>query len=88
MANHKSALKRARQNEDHQNRNKSVKSRVRSAVRTICDITAAPSDQDMEIRLKMAQSIVDKAASKGCIHRNTAARRVSRLARMVNAAEK
>ncbi len=88
MANHKSALKRARQNENHRTRNKSIRSKVRSAVRTICDITASPSDQDMDMPLKAAQSVVDKAAAKGCIHRNTAARRVSRLARMVNAAAK
>ena len=79
MANHKSALKRARQNENRRLRNKGVKTRVKSvvkAVRTAGDDAAAKLDE--------AKSVIDKAAKKGVIHKRTAARKISRLAKHAN----
>ena len=80
MANHKSALKRAKQNELRRLRNKAVKTRVKSAVKTVrtADADAAESE------LKAAQSVIDRAAKKGVIHKRTAARKVSRLRKAVN----
>ena len=75
MANHKSAIKRAKQNEVHRLRNRSIKSRVKSITKAIHAATA---------ELKEAQSIIDKAASKGVLHKRAASRRKSRLARLIN----
>ncbi len=84
MANHKSALKRARQNETRRLRNKSVKTRVKNVVKEIRAAAAAGGDTIGE-SLVSAQSIIDKAAKKGVIHRRTAARKISRLAKLANA---
>ena len=77
MANTKSAVKRIRQNERRRVRNRAVRSQVRSAVK---DARAA---QGPEQRTSIAEAIraLDKAVSKGVIHRNTAARKKSALAR-------
>ena len=80
MANHKSALKRAKQNELRRLRNKAVKTRVRSAVKTVR--TAGADGAEGE--LKRAQSVIDRAAKKGVIHKRTAARKISRLHKTVN----
>ena len=77
MANTKSAVKRIRQNERRRLRNRAVRSQVRSAVK---DARAA---QGPEQRTSIAEAIraLDKAVTKGVIHRNTAARKKSALAR-------
>ncbi len=81
MANHKSALKRARQNENRRLRNKSVKTRVKSIVKSV-----RAADDNAAEKLDEAKSIIDKAAKRGIIHKRTAARTISRLAKHVNAA--
>ena len=81
MANHKSALKRARQNENRRLRNKSVKTRVKSVVKAV-----RTSESDAGAKLDEAKSVIAKAAKRGIIHKRTAARTVSRLAKHVNAA--
>ncbi|MDO9109520.1 MAG: 30S ribosomal protein S20, partial [Desulfatirhabdiaceae bacterium] len=65
MANHKSALKRARQNEDRRLRNKSTKTRVKSVIKDIRAAAAQPSGQDMTAELNIAKSVIDKASKKG-----------------------
>ncbi|MDJ0912651.1 MAG: 30S ribosomal protein S20 [Desulfobacterales bacterium] len=84
MANHKSALKRARQNEMRRIRNRATKTRVKNAVKQVQAAIEPNSDQNAQDLLKEAKSIIDKAAKKGVIHKNTAARKISRLSRMVN----
>ena len=88
MANHKSALKRARQNEDRRIRNKSTKTRVRSVIKSIRTAAAQPSDLDLTAELNSAKSVIDKAAKKGCIHPNTAARKISRMSKLLNSMAK
>ena len=84
MANHKSALKRARQNEVRRLRNKSVRTRVKNASKQV-RLTAAEGNQAVALdKLNLAQSIIDKAAKKGVIHKKTAGRKISRLSRVVN----
>ena len=83
MANHKSALKRARQNEDRRLRNKGVKTRVRSVVKTV-----RTAGDDAAAKLDEAKSVIDKAAKRGVIHKRTAARSISRLAKHVNSISK
>lgn len=77
MANTKSALKRIRTSAKRNLRNRSVKSTVRTAVRKFNDLVTVES-------LRAAMSALDKAVSKGVLHRNTAARKKSRLAKKLN----
>ena len=84
MANHKSALKRARQNEIRRKRNKAVKTRVKSIVK---DVRLSVSENSKEAALKkleMAKTNIDRAAQKGVIHKKTASRKISRLSKLVN----
>ena len=84
MANHKSALKRARQNEERRLRNKSVKTRVKNIVRDVRLSVNESSKEDARNKLDMAKSNIDRAAQKGVIHKKTAARKISRLSKLVN----
>ncbi|MBW2574664.1 MAG: 30S ribosomal protein S20 [Deltaproteobacteria bacterium] len=84
MANYKSAIKRARQNEKRRLRNKSLKTRIKNIVK---DVRLAVSEQSNEAalnKLDIAKSIIDNAAKKGVIHRKTASRKISRLSRLIN----
>ena len=84
MANHKSALKRARQNEVRRVRNKGYKTQVKKAireVRTAIDNNSAAQAQESFVK---AVSIIQKTATKGIIHSNQASRKISRLARQIN----
>lgn len=84
MANHKSALKRARQNEVRRVRNKGYKTKVKKAIKEVrTDIENNSGEQARENFVK-AVSVIQKTASKGIIHRNQAARKISRLARQIN----
>ncbi len=84
MANHKSALKRDRQNKKRQLRNKSRKTRIKNLVKAIESAIAENSPEKAREQLKLAQKIIDRTASKGTIHRRTAARKISLLSRKVN----
>ena len=84
LANHKSAEKRARQNDKRRVRNKAVKTRVKHLTKEVRVASAEASKEDALAKLKAAQSIVDKALKKGVIHKKTAARKISRLSRLVN----
>jgi small subunit ribosomal protein S20 len=88
LANHKSALKRARQNDIRRLRNKSTRTRVKNVVKDVRQAVAEQSGADAVAELNTAKSAIDKAAKKGVIHRNTAARKISRLTKQVNAARK
>ena len=78
MANIKSQIKRNRQNELRRVRNKAVKSEIKTRVKVA--VTAAESGAETApADLKTAIKRLDKAASKGIIHKNQAARRKSRL---------
>ena len=83
MANHKSALKRAKQSENRKMRNKTVKTRVRNVVKDLRAGTADAS-QDTTALLDTAKSIIAKAAKKGVIHKRAASRKISRLSKLVN----
>jgi small subunit ribosomal protein S20 len=84
LANHKSALKRARQNELSRLRNKAVKTRVKSIVKDVRVSVEESSNGDVMAQLNAAQSLIDKASKKGVIHKKTAARKISRLSKLVN----
>jgi small subunit ribosomal protein S20 len=79
VANHKSAIKRARQNEKKRTRNRSVKTRVKNVIKETRAAIADGSSDAAADSVRSAQSIIDKAAKKGVIHKRSAARKISRL---------
>ncbi|MGH7215061.1 MAG: 30S ribosomal protein S20 [Tepidisphaeraceae bacterium] len=85
MANIKSQIKRNRQNEVRRQRNKSVRSALRTRVKTFEEAVAS-GDKDAALQTyRAAARALDKAASKGVIHKNKAATKKSRLARRLPA---
>ena len=84
MANHKSALKRARQNAVRRLRNKATKTRIKNVVKDVHQAIDAQTGDDARSALIDAQSVIDDAAQKGVIHKKTAARKISRLTKAVN----
>jgi small subunit ribosomal protein S20 len=81
MANIKSQIKRNKQNEKAHERNKAVKTELKSAVRKFRE-AAAKGDKDAAIEAgRAAARKLDKAASKGVIHKNQAANRKSAIAK-------
>lgn len=83
MANTKSAEKRARQNAKARLRNKIVKTRVKTLVKETRLAAGHDTPEKTQDALKKATRALDKAKSRGAIHRKTAARKISRLARLV-----
>ena len=81
MANIRSQIKRNRTNEKRRQRNRAVKSELRTRIKTA--VTSAGDEEHGDEALRTALRKIDKAASKGVIHKNAAARRKSRLARAV-----
>lgn len=89
MPNVKSAAKRVRVIQKRTQRNRMYKSMIRTAIRRFEEALANANREESLLKLRRALSIIDKAASKGVIHKNKAARKKSRLAKKFNqAAEK
>lgn len=84
MANIKSAKKRILVIRKKTERNKAAKSRMRTSVRRFNEAVSLGDLELAQDKFKDAQKIVQKTASKGTIHRNTARRKVSRLAKALN----
>ncbi|MDR0355409.1 MAG: 30S ribosomal protein S20 [Deltaproteobacteria bacterium] len=85
MANHKSALKRARQSVTRQSRNRIGKTKIKHALKAARANIAQPPEVSQET-MRKAMSALHKASSKGIIHRRNAARRISRLAKQLHKA--
>jgi small subunit ribosomal protein S20 len=83
MANIKSQIKRNKQNEVRRLRNKAVRSELKTRVKSAIHAAEQGDDTAGDL-LRAAAKRLDKAASKGVIHANQAARRKSRLARRTN----
>ncbi len=84
MANIKSQIKRNRQNEVRRERNKSVKSDIKTSIRKL-DL-ALEAGEPTDDLYRSAQSKIDAAASKGVLNKSAAARKKSRLATKISAA--
>jgi len=82
---HKSTIKRARQAEKRQHRNRAVLSALKGAVRKVLTAVESKNAEEATTSLRLATSALSKAVSKGVLKRNTASRRISRLATRVNA---
>ena len=85
MANHFSALKRARQTETRTVRNRANSSRLRGALRDLREALAKGDKAGAETVFRQTVSALDKAIQKGVIHENTASLYKSRLNARVNA---
>ena len=85
MANIKSAKKRVLVSKVRYDRNKAIKSSVKTAIKKVEAAVAAGNKEEAAKLLLDATSTIDKAASKGVYHKNNAARKVSRLAKAVSA---
>ena len=83
MARHKSAQKRARQDVKRRERNRTIRSRTRSVVKTLRSELEAGAAGVVE-KLREAESALRKAATKGVIPKRRASRQVSRLAKAAN----
>jgi small subunit ribosomal protein S20 len=81
VANIRSQIKRNRQNERRRERNKAVRTRLRTEARKVREAGQGAESDSAGAQLKETARLLDKAASRGVIHRRTAARRKSRLAR-------
>ena len=79
MANIKSQIKRNRQNDAAHERNKAVKTGLKSAVRKFRELAEAGDKEKAVVAAKDATRKLDKAASKGVIHKNQAANRKSAI---------
>jgi len=86
VANTKSAIKRMRQSEKRRQRNRAVRSRVRSALKTARTAVTTPGGEGQAAVLQAIRTL-DKAVTKGVIHRNTAARKKSALSRSLTASK-
>lgn len=84
MAHHKSAKKRIRQTARRTEVNSARRSRVRTFVKKVESAIAAGDRGAAQAALKAAQPELHRGVSKGVLHRNTAARKLSRLARRIN----
>lgn len=89
MANIKSQIKRIKQNEKRRLKNSQIKSSIRTASKKV--IKAAESKEKPEVLRELYvefSSTIDKAAGVGIIHKNTAARKKSRIAKRIISAQK
>lgn len=88
MAHHKDAIKRDRQNTKRNAYNRHYRSLMRGTVKKLRSLVEGGDGAAAAAALPNAVSVIQKVASKGVIHKRQAARRVSRMAKAVNAALK
>ena len=88
MATHVSAVKRAKQSEKRKRRNLSVKTMVKSSIKKVRTAIEQKNVEGARKALQNAIPLIQKAHTKGVLHRNTSARKISRLSLEVNALKK
>lgn len=84
MPNIKSSIRSVKTDAERRARNLPVKSAIKTATRKVSEGAQAGNQEEAKALLTKASSLIDKAASKGVLHKNTAARKKSRLAKRVN----
>ena len=84
MANHKSAVKRNKQNAVRNARNNHIRTTMRTLVKNVRLAAAAGEVEAAQAALAKAVPYIDKTATKGVIHKATASRKISRLCKLVN----
>jgi small subunit ribosomal protein S20 len=85
MANHKSALKRNRQNLKKRANNRSNRGQLRTQLRKIQTTLAEQNPDEVQKLLAPTFSVIDRSVQKGVLHKNAASRQKSRLMAKVNA---
>jgi len=85
LTTHLSAIKRARQNEKRRLRNLNIKTAVKSSIKKVRVAVAKNDVEGAQKALSKSIPLIQKARSKGVFHKNTCARKISRLTREVNA---
>ena len=85
MPNIKSSIRSVKTDAERRAKNAPVKAAVRNASRKVVALTETAAKEDAQATLAVASGLLDKAALKGIIHKNAAARKKSRLAKKVNA---
>jgi len=83
LANHKSALKRHRQSLKRSERNRGLRTRVKTVTKKVYAAVEAKDPEAARQALSLAERTIAKVAAKGVIHRRAAARKISGLARRV-----
>jgi small subunit ribosomal protein S20 len=83
VPHHKDAIKRLKQNEKRRARNRHYRSRMRNQIKKVRNAVAEGNVEVAQVELRTAMSVIHRVASKGVIHRNQAARRISRLNKAV-----
>ncbi|EPD69793.1 30S ribosomal protein S20 [Corynebacterium pyruviciproducens] len=84
MANIKQQKKRVKTNEKRRVRNLGIRSGVKTEIRKFRELVAAGDKEKAEEQLRVASRTLDKAVTKGVLHRNNAANRKSRMAKAFN----
>ena len=84
MANHKSALKRNRQNHKKNERNKGYRTLVKTLSKKVSTEAEAGNKEQAQKELKTAQKAIAKVGGKGILHARAASRKISSLTRLVN----
>jgi small subunit ribosomal protein S20 len=84
MPNIKSAAKRVLITKKRTERNRRIKSTVRTAIRRFQEAMVTDNKDDAQMKLRRALVTIDKAVTKGVLHKNTAARQKSRLTKFFN----
>ncbi len=88
MATHKSAIKRHRQSEVRRVRNASVNTTIKNTVKKVRASVGNANAEEAAGHLKTAVSLLDRAVTKGVLHKNNASRRISRLTKHVKTISK
>ena len=84
MANHKSALKRIRQTEKRNERNKGFRTLVKTVTKKVTAKAESGNKEQAREELKRAEKIIAKVGGKGILHPRAASRKISNLTRLVN----
>ena len=85
MATHKSAEKRATQNEKRSIRNASLRSSIKTGMKAVVALVATKDKEEATKSLQSAIPAIARAAARGAFHKKTASRRIARLTKKVNA---
>ncbi len=85
MATHVSAIKRNRQNQKRRQRNKIIRTKMRSTIKSLLTAADGKDQATTQEALKNTVATIAKTAAKGVIHRKTASRKISRLTKRVTA---
>jgi len=84
LANHKSAIKRNRQNEKRSARNRGLNTQIKNHTKNVLTAVENKNVEEAQNSLKKAETIIAKVASKGVLHSRAASRKISGLAKKVH----